>query len=290
MSSTTYGTISSSPPSTGNKNKLIITTGVIIFGITAACAVIVNSLRSLSPSSKINNLEAAVDGNVFPSASTSTAIDSPSLSIGEPPNILIAYHSEAGGTRQLANFTAGGVLQYPNATVIQIDVEKILDWDANQTLALLNSADGIILGSGVYNGDVHFIMNQWLQAWPRELDLSWTVTDTICTSGGYATGAQPTLYSMIRALQTFSAIYAGGTSWRSGGGACAIVEGSIGAKGMQNVEEVAKLSQYLGYRVAMLSSQMKTAKRAVRISNADPFDYGNPDRLKVNWPPRQLDS
>lgn len=72
---------------------------------------------------------------------------------------------------------------------------------------------------------------------------------------------------LIRALQTFSAIYAGGTSWRSGGGVCAIVE-----------------------RVAMLSSQMKAAKKAVRMSNADPFDYGNPDRLKVNWPPRALDT
>jgi hypothetical protein len=117
------------------------------------------------------------------------------------------------------------------------------------------------------------------------------VTDAICTSGGYATGAQPTLYSMVRALQTFSAIYAGGTPWRSGGGVCAIVEGfNTGASGMQNVEEVAKLSQYLGYRVAMLSSQMKAAKKAVRMRNADPFDYGNPDRLIVTWPPREIDT
>jgi hypothetical protein len=158
MSSTNYGAISSSPSSTGNKNKLIIKTGVIIFGITAACAVVRSITLFQVNSLHLNSPRAAVDGNVFPSASTSTAIDSTSLSIGEPPNILIAYHSEAGGTRQLANFTAGGVLQYPNATVIQIDVEKILDWDANQTLTLLNSADGIILGSGVYNGDVHSIM------------------------------------------------------------------------------------------------------------------------------------
>jgi hypothetical protein len=95
---------------------------------------------------------------------------------------------------------------------------------------------------------------------------------------------------MIRALQTFSAIYAGGTGWRSGSGVCAIVEGSNGASGMSNVEDVAKLSQYLGYRVAMLSSQMKAAKKAVRMSNADPFDYTNPNRLKVNWPPREIDS
>ena len=293
MSSTTYGAIAS-PSSSGNMND-IITTGLIIFGITA-CAVVssvtlfqVNSLHSLPRSSKINNPE-AVDDNFFPSASTSTTIDSPSSSTGDPPNILIAYHSRSGGTRQLANFTAGGVLQYPNATVIQIDVEEILDWNATETVTLLNSADGIILGSGVYNGDVHSIMNQWLQSWPLELDLSWTVTNTFCTSGGYATGAQPTLYSMIRALQTFSAIYAGGTQWRSGNGVCAIVEGSDGASGMQNVEEVAKLAQYAGYRVAMLSSQMKAAKKAVRMSNADPFDYANPDRLKVNWPLRELDS
>jgi hypothetical protein len=118
------------------------------------------------------------------------------------------------------------------------------------------------------------------------LDLSWTVGSAICTSGGYATGAQPALFSMIRALQTFNVVYAGGTSWKSGTGTCAIVVGSDNnnAGGMQNVDEVAELAQYQGYRVAMLASQLKAAKRTVRRENSDPFDYNNPDRRTIRWP------
>jgi len=137
-------------------------------------------------------------------------------------------------------------------------------------------------------------MSNWLTTWPNShsgdtmLDLSWTVGDALCTSGGYATGAQPTLYSLQRALQTFNAMYAGGTSWRSGTGICAIVDGSDGAVGMENVSEVAKYAQYLGYRVAMMASQLKVAKAAIRAANQDPFDYSNPDRPDIQWPPRVL--
>jgi len=74
--------------------------------------------------------------------------------VGEAPNILIAYHSVSGGTEQLVNFTAGGALQCCNATVITVDVATLDPNDTVATAELLNSADGIILGSGVYNGDV----------------------------------------------------------------------------------------------------------------------------------------
>ena len=171
--------------------------------------------------------------------------------IGRAPNVLIAYHSVNGGTRQLANFTAGGALACCNSTVLMIDVATLNVSNIDGTRALLEQADAIILGSGVYNGDMHPVLSNWLVHWPRtgSLDLSWTVGDAICTSGGYNSGAQPTLWSMQRALQTFQAIYAGSTSWHSSSGACAIVLGNSGANGID--AEGAKLAQYVGYRAAM---------------------------------------
>jgi menaquinone-dependent protoporphyrinogen IX oxidase len=261
---------------------LIITLSVALVFLSAGTVKLFKMDNSLlRSSSEIND--------IIPSTSTFTkvyhsSLPSTSSNGGDPLSILIAFHSQAGGTKQLASFTADGVLRYPNATVVLIDVETMLDWNASQTAALLNSADGIILGSGVYNGNVHYIMQQWLTLWPFHLDLSWTVASAICTSGGYVnTGAESALNSMIRALQTFSAIFVGGPDWRSGNGVCAIVVGSNGASGMQDVEERAELAQQLGYRVAMLASQMKAAKKAVRLLNEDPFDDENPHKLQVKW-------
>ena len=101
-----------------------------------------------------------------------------------------------------------------------LEVSKLDRTNITYTTQLLNWADALIVGSGVYNGDMHESLLGWVQSWPQVggIDLSWTVGNAFCTSGGAVAGAQPTLWSMQRAMQTFNAIFAGGTSWSSGTG------------------------------------------------------------------------
>lgn len=225
-------------------------------------------------------------------ATTTSAFATPSAGppmVGVAPRVLIVYHSVSGGTRRLANLTAGGARACCNASVLVVDVTTLDVSDQSATATLVSTADAIILGSGVYNGGMHPRLAAWLVSWPNlkagsevELDLQWTVGDAICTSGGYSSGAQPTLWAMQRALQTFNAVYAGGTSWRSGSGACAIIEGDAGAAGI-GAEDAAE-AQKLGYRAAMLASVLRSGGRELRRRHLDPFDASDAERVRPAWP------
>ena len=56
------------------------------------------------------------------------------------------------------------------------------------------------------------------------LDLSDRFLGTFCTSGGYVSGAQPTLNALARILMTFGASHIGGGNWKSGQGVCGMVK------------------------------------------------------------------
>ena len=79
-----------------------------------------------------------------------------------------------------------------------------------------------------------------------------------------------------------AAVYAGGTSWRSGSGACAIIEGDAGATGI-GAEDAAE-AQKLGYRAAMLASVLRSGGRELRRRHLDPFDASDAERVRPAWP------
>lgn len=92
----------------------------------------------------------------------------------------------------------------------------------------VNNSDGIILGSGVYNGNpepdmINFADNVLLIGQGHTVQLANKIGGAFCTSGGFVTGAQPVLNSLARIFMTFGSVFVGGGSWETGQGVCGMV-------------------------------------------------------------------
>ena len=234
-------------------------------------------------------------------STTSTTSTASSSVPQDTPRVLIVYSSRSVATKSLAEYIAGGVQQFeaPDGMALEADVMNVTEVphaqlptsqsanvaDANATALVdfLQSYAAIMLGSGVYNGLMDADLSEWTEEWPvNSLDLSWTVTNAFCTSGGPTSGAQPMLYDLQRVLQTFNGVFAGGTSWRSGTGVCAVNRETNSTDAVCEISaEDAKLATYLGARTAMLASALWPQKKAYRQANSDPFDYSNENRSRI---------
>ena len=72
---------------------------------------------------------------------------SPTISAQQNVNILVIYYSVTGNTEKMAKGVVEGVQTDSNATAILKKVNEVTSTD-------LNSADGIILGSPTYSGNI----------------------------------------------------------------------------------------------------------------------------------------
>jgi multimeric flavodoxin WrbA len=136
--------------------------------------------------------------------------------------VLIVYsgYSVTGSTATLAAAIAGGAATRPGVRCVVKHAEDVVanDWV---------SADAVVLGSGVYNGNFEPAMGALIGAARAEaggmMDLSSRVGGVFCTCAGVATGAQPTMGSLTRALMTFGAVIVGGGDWHNSEGLCGVV-------------------------------------------------------------------
>jgi len=147
-----------------------------------------------------------------------------------PPNILIVYagHDADGATATLAALIAQGAATRHAAVAT---VKRAEDATTADVLA----ADAVVLGSGVYNGDVEPAMLVFLDetievAGGHAVDLHTKVGGAFCTSASYVTGAQPTLNTMIRQLMTLGAAIVGSGSWHASQGVCGMVVAGVPPK------------------------------------------------------------
>lgn len=106
-------------------------------------------------------------------------------------------------------------------------VNVIIKSASDATADDVNNADGIVLGSGTYNGNpepdmIEFVDNK-LGAGKAEAVLAGKIVGTFCTSAGYATGAQPVLNGLARLAMTFGATLVGGGNWHTSQGVCGMV-------------------------------------------------------------------
>lgn len=107
-------------------------------------------------------------------------------------------------------------------------VNVIIKAASDATADDVDNADGIVLGSGTYNGNpepdlIDFVDNK-LGAGKAEAVLAGKICGTFCTSAGYTTGAQPVLNSLARLAMTFGATFVGGGEWHTSQGVCGMVK------------------------------------------------------------------
>ena len=168
-------------------------------------------------------------------------------------NILVAYHSESGHTRQLADSIRQGA-----ETVDQVKVSLKSIEDASPADFLL--ADAVIMGSPVHNGNITPKAQAFINSWPfSQAPYSNKVGAAFVTAGGISAGEEAALHSIHRAMLIFGMVVVGGDTWRSAFGASAIVnEAPFISKLADNKIDPAFASKgyQLGIRVARIASKL----------------------------------
>ena len=138
---------------------------------------------------------------------------------------LMKKQHQKGSTETIAEWISQGAAKVLGTKVTVMRARDIKD------VSQINAADGYVLGSGDYNGNpepefINFVDTILLAGKsddPTKPQIANKPFGVFCTSGGYATGAQPVLNAMARAFMTFNAVYVGGSRWDTGQGLCGMV-------------------------------------------------------------------
>lgn len=137
--------------------------------------------------------------------------------------IIFAGKTDSGSTATLANNIARGVNNVAGVTAVVKSASNTSKQDFLQ-------ADGIICGSGDYNGNpepsmIDFFDNTLGAGMTSDMKKIQTMPfGVFATSGGYGTGVQEVLNSMARSLMTFGGIYVGGGNWHVSQGISGMTE------------------------------------------------------------------
>jgi NAD(P)H dehydrogenase (quinone) len=173
--------------------------------------------------------------------------------VAEDIKILIAYHSNSGHTRQLAEAIRQGA-----ETVAKVRVTLKRVEDANPGDFLL--ANAVIIGSPVHNGNITPQVQSFINSWPfAEAPYSDKVGAAFVTAGGISAGEEAAMHAIHRAMLIFGMVVVGGDSWRSAFGASAIVnEAPFSSKQTDDKLDPAFLQKghQLGIRVARIASKL----------------------------------
>ena len=155
--------------------------------------------------------------------------------------ILIVYDSRTGNTERMAQAVAKGAGKVKGTKVVTKDVDRAKLQD-------LIDADGIILGSPTYYGDMSGKLKAFIDTTNKiHGKLKGKVGGAFTSSGGTACGAETTLLSMVHALLIHGMIVQGRYDNKHYGAAA--VESSD--------KEEAKNCMELGERIAVLTSSLK---------------------------------
>ncbi|MDP2885561.1 MAG: flavodoxin family protein [Ignavibacteria bacterium] len=174
----------------------------------------------------------------------------------ERSSVLIAYYSQTGHTRAMAEAVARGARSVKNVDV------KLLTVTEATTEDLLKS-DAVIVGSPVHNANVVPEVLSFMNRWPfGGSPMRDKIGAAFVTSGGISAGEELTQLNILHSMMVFGMIVVGGADWKSAFGASAITgEKPFDqmAKGKDVAEEFKKKGEALGRRVAELAVRWKRA-------------------------------
>lgn len=156
--------------------------------------------------------------------------------------ILIVYDSKTGNTQRMALAIAEGVREVSKATVTVKRVEEA-------TLEDLQEAAGIIIGSPTYYGGMSGKLKTFIDESVKiHGKLEGKVGAAFTSSGGTATGAETTLFSILQAMLVHGMIVQGRHDDKHYGAA------AVGAP----EDEANESCKALGKKVADLVTKLKS--------------------------------
>lgn len=188
-------------------------------------------------------------------------------------NILIVYYSLTGNTEQMAMGVVEGVQRNSNATAILKKVDEV-------TSADLDSADGIVLGSPTYWGNISTPMKEFLDNtgfWGGK------VGGTFSTGAMKTGGKEHVVVSLIAALLMKGVIVVGPV-YNLGN----FQTGTLGASAMTGPpdegvsESELEDARKLGERVGLITEQLKSGTIVNVNTNTDQLPTGY--NLQQNFP------
>lgn len=166
--------------------------------------------------------------------------------------VLIVYYSVDGHTRLMGEAVARGARGVPGTNVKLVSVFEATTVDVQW-------ADGIVVGSPVYNAAVAPEVQKFINSWPFEgAPLRNKVGAAFASGGGISAGEEVVQLNILHSMLIFGMVVVGGPEWSSSFGASAITgEGSYRSKAGEVDSLFLKKAEALGKRVAELAGTMQ---------------------------------
>ena len=172
----------------------------------------------------------------------------------QQPTVLIAYYSQDGHTRAMAEAVAQGARSVANLKVQLMKMGEVTKED-------LLAADALIVGSPVHNANVAPDVARFMNSWPFEgAPMRDKIGAAFVTAGGISAGEELTQMNILHSMLIYGMIVVGGNDWTSAFGASAItVEKPFDqGQGERKVaDQFLKKGEALGKRVAELTVRWK---------------------------------
>lgn len=163
-------------------------------------------------------------------------------------NLLIVYHSQTTRTRLMAEAAARGARAVHGVRVKLLSVKEARIEDALW-------ADGVILGSPVYNANPTPELLKYINSWPFEGGLMRNkIGAALVTGGGISAGEELVQMNILQAMMVHGMLVMGGGDWKSSFGASAITEEApfLPSKNQAVQPRFLKKAKALGKRMARL--------------------------------------
>ncbi|HSI78309.1 MAG TPA: flavodoxin family protein [Lunatimonas sp.] len=158
------------------------------------------------------------------------------------PTVLIAYFTESGNTKSMAEAVAKGAGSVEGIGVQLKSIQEVSQED-------LDLADAIILGSPVHNANLPPAVMEFINSWPFEgRPLKDKIGAVFVTGGGFSIGEEAVMFSMIRSMLIHGMLIVGGDELEAAFGASAITgEGEFAGKPVDGI--FLRKAEGLGRRV-----------------------------------------
>jgi NAD(P)H dehydrogenase (quinone) len=166
--------------------------------------------------------------------------------------VLVAYYSQTGHTRIMAESVAAGARSVVGTQVTLASVEAV-------DTAQLRAAHAVIVGSPVQLANVAVPVMEFLNRWPFPDGMRDKVGAAFVSGGGISSGEEETQLAILRAMLIHSMIVVGGGEWSQAFGASAVSDEAPWAslpRG-QVAGQFLEKAVRLGRRVATITRQLR---------------------------------